>query len=84
MSADPDAMSLYASPIAEALEAQAFTTPKLGPLRPNLMAINPGNKLTTAMGIIIGGILFGPFSLNTSYPASIVERPPIPDPIITA
>jgi hypothetical protein len=53
-SARPSRTILNASPMADEPEVQAFTTPKLGPLKPYLIDNMPGAKFMTALGIVNG------------------------------
>ena len=72
-----------ASPIACAPVEHAETTDKFGPLKLFFIDTCPEAKLIKQEGIKKGLSLLGPFSFKTNVACSIVERPPIPEPINT-
>ena len=82
-SAQPVWMSLRASPIALAAEAQAVATAEHGPFSPQRIETWPLAALTISLGITNGLIRDGPFCIITVCWVSNSLSPPMPDPIIT-
>ena len=82
-SAQPAWMSLKASPIALAAEAQAVATAEHGPCRPQRIETWPLAALTISLGITNGLIRDGPFCIITVCWVSNSLSPPIPEPMIT-
>ena len=82
-SAQPVWMSLRASPIALAAEAQAVATAEHGPFKPQRIETWPLAALTISLGITNGLIRDGPFCIITVCWVSNSLSPPMPEPIIT-
>ncbi len=82
-SAQPVWMSLSASPIALAAEAQAVATAEHGPFNPQRIETWPLAALTISLGITNGLIRDGPFCIITVCWVSNSLSPPMPEPIIT-
>ena len=76
-------MARRASPIELLPVAQAVTTSVHLPLQPKSIATFPAAMLEIIKGISIGLTLFGPFVMIFSCSFSMLERPPIPEPMIT-
>ena len=76
----PLAMFQKASPIVWLPEAQALDTEKLGPRRPNWMAMLPLAALDISRGTQKGETLLGPFSSSRMCWSSISLIPPMPVP----
>ncbi len=76
-------MNREASPTAWAPVAQAVTTEWLGPLKPWRMETWPEARLIRDEGMKKGLTRRGPFSCSSIAVASMVPRPPMPEPMIT-
>ena len=83
MVALPRRIISVASPMQWAPVAQAVTTVRFGPRRPNMMLTWPLAMFAISMGMKNGLTLSGPRSSNVLCWASSVYMPPMPEPTIT-